>query len=168
MDRRRFVRKPKGIGTRVREHEIDDVPRLIWVSIEDDTRKEGDEFEDRAAMYSSPARTITANADFCMIDQMTDYLVKMIGTESVAAKAAIKIQVKDVVATALTETVMTVESLAKHQATWSPVDKENALSEIGLTAAVLPKFYALQALKREVKKVHKQRGNVTEAAEASI
>lgn len=140
----------RDVGTPSERSQTDPFPVVNWVSLEDDTRAEGD-MEDRAAKYVSNQNTLMVNADFRVFADMVDRLAKAKGM----APGGIDIRptITDVVHAwfeqALIETVIGVQQL-KGSKEWGPSQIEAALSEEALTAAVMQRYHVFNSCKREL------------------
>lgn len=140
----------KGGGTLSERSQTDPFPVVNWVSLQDDTRAEGD-MEDKAAKYVANQNTLMVNADFRVFADMIGRLSK---TKGVAPSSVdIRPMVTDVVHAwfeqALIETVIGVQQL-KGSKEWGPGEVDTALSEEALTAAVMQRYHVFNSCKREL------------------
>lgn len=123
-----------------------DLPQTLWISRADGTRAEG-EIEDRAAKFLREDNLIKINADFRGFTDMIDYWCDDRGLER--GHKVVADVVHDWFEQALVETVIGCQALQGSQR-WDPDELERALSEEALTAAVMQRYHAANAIKRAV------------------
>ena len=125
----------------------DPFPKWQWISVEDQTREPLD-LEDRAARFLLDQNLLLINADFRVFKDMIDRWHKEFGGSD-----TVKTTVQEVVRTwfeqALVETVMGVQALQGSKE-WSQQQIQAALSEEGLTAAVMQRYHVNNSIKREL------------------
>jgi hypothetical protein len=123
-----------------------EIPQTLWISREQGTRAEG-EMEDRAAKFLREDNLIKINGDFRGFTDMIDYWCDDRGVER--GNQVIADVVHDWFEQALVETVIGCQSLQGSQR-WDPDELDKALSEEALTAAVMQRYHAANAIKRAV------------------
>jgi hypothetical protein len=137
----------KNDGERGEEVHPDPFPTTKWISVLDGTRTIGD-LEDRAARYLPEQNVLLINADFRVFTDMADRWHREFGKQ-----AGTKEVCQDVVRTwfeqVLVETILGVQAL-KGAREWTAEDMAKALSEEGLTAAVMPRYHVNTSIKREL------------------
>ncbi len=137
-------------GTPSERSQTDPFPVVNWVSRQDDTRAEGD-MEDKAAKFVANQNTLMVNADFRVFTDMIERLAS--AKRAVPGGVDIRPTVIDVVHAwfeqALIETVIGVQQL-KGSKEWGPSEIDAALSEEGLTAAVMQRYHVFNSCKREL------------------
>ncbi len=134
-------------GTPSEKTRPDPFPKVDWVSIENGTR-ESDAIEDRAAKYLPDQNRLLINADFRVFKDMEAFLQKELGGKLEAANL-ITDAVRNWFEQALVETVLGVQGFYNSKE-WTPHDIDGALSEEGLTAAVMQRYHVLCACRREL------------------
>lgn len=123
----------------------DPVPDVVWVSAEDSTR-EPDFLEDRAAKYLPEKNLLQINGDFRVFSDMEDRWCEQY-KEIPGARPVIRDVVREWFEQALVESVLGVQALHGSQE-W-PVDAmARAISEEALTAAVMQRYHIDVAVKR--------------------
>ena len=123
----------------------DNIPDVVWVSVVDGTRQPPF-LEDRAATYLLDQNVLQINADFRGFTDMVDRWSRQYGDTSGVREAAID-AVREWFEQALVEAVLGVLALKESQR-WTSDDIDAALSEEGLTAAVMPRYHIDVAVKR--------------------
>lgn len=123
-----------------------ELPKAVWISREAGTRPEG-ALEDRAAKFLREDNLIQINADFRVFTDMIDYWCRDRGVDP--GNQVIVDIVHDWFEQALVETVIGCQSLQGAQR-WDPQELDNALSQEALTAAVMQRYHAANAIKRAV------------------
>lgn len=122
------------------------LPKVVWVSALNGTRAEND-LEDRAARYVARENLITANADFRYFEAYVEAL-KLDYPH--AGVDHIKSVLHEWVEMQLIESVMGIQSL-QGSPTWSDANTlEDALSELALTTAVMPRYATYSQIKRNL------------------
>ena len=139
-----FEKKDGAPGEKIKP---DPFPVVKWVSVEDQTREPGD-IEDRAAKYLSDQNLLYINADFRVYDDMVKFAASEYGDGPGVQRMAQQ-AVHSWITLALTETVMGIQGL-RNSKEWSSDVLEEALSEVALTTAVMQRYHAIIAVRREV------------------
>ena len=122
------------------------LPKVVWVSALNGTRAEND-LEDRAARYVARDNLITANADFRYFEA---YIEALKLDYPHAGVDHIKSVLHEWVEMQLIESVMGIQSL-QGSPTWSDANTlEDALSELALTTAVMPRYATYSQIKRNL------------------
>jgi hypothetical protein len=120
------------------------LPDVMWVSVESGTRSPDDDLEDRAARYSERENKIYANENFRVFLDFVDEVGARYG-------GAPKSDVQDLVAEwfeqQLIEAVIGVQAL-KDSPQWTPDELERALSPEALTTAVMPRYNTMRQITR--------------------
>ncbi|HYE06703.1 MAG TPA: ATP-binding protein [Planctomycetota bacterium] len=142
-----YLEFEKADGVRGDRITPDPFPDVRWVSLADNTRAPGD-IEDRAAKFIQNQNTLLINRDFrAFTDLVERFVTAYSGDQSV--RGVVEEAVRGWFEQALIETVIGVQAL-KNQKLWSVSDIEKALSEEGLTAAVMQRYHVNIAVKREL------------------
>jgi hypothetical protein len=119
-------------------------PEVKWVSVENHSRANDDELEDRAARCDEDANVIYANSDFRVFKDM----MNEVATRYPAAPAT---EIHDVVQEwfeqQLTEAVMGIQTL-KGSPAWDTNDLDKALNPEALTTAVMPRYNTMRQITR--------------------
>ncbi len=139
-----FLKKDGAPGKTVRP---DVFPDIIWVSIKNGTRDQGD-IEDRAAKFLVEQNTLLINADFRVFADLIDHWVLEYGDKP-GVREVVEKSVHDWFAQALVETVIGVQAL-KDSKEWSVDQIDRALSEEALTATVMSRYHVNNSVKREL------------------
>lgn len=126
------------------EDTTDDFPSVQWLSLTDGTRAEGD-LEDRAARFIGEDNIIQANSDFRVFTDMADYWCDEYDLEP--GNKIVTDVVHEWFEQALVETVIGCQAL-QGERMWNPDDIQKALSEEGLTAAVMQRYHVANSVKR--------------------
>lgn len=134
-------------GVPGRSVRADVFPEIKWVSVEDGTRTPGD-LEDRAARFLEDQNLIFINADFRVFSDMVQRWVKEYRGKP-GVREVVRDSVRSWFGTALVETVIGLQAL-KDSKEWTVEDVERALSEEGLTAAVMSRYHVNNQVKREL------------------
>lgn len=122
------------------------LPKVVWVSALNGTRAEND-LEDRAARYVARDNLITANADFRFFEA---YIEALKLDYPHAGVEHIKSVLHEWVEMQLIESVMGIQSL-QGSPTWSDANTlDEALSEVALTTAVMPRYATYSQIKRNL------------------
>ncbi len=125
----------------------DQFPSLTWVSLEDGSRSQG-EIEDRAAQFLVKDNRILANADFQGFKDIIEHFCGIhSGIDGV--EVIIKDVVQEVFEQQLIESVTGTLSL-KNRPRWKPEEFEKAISEEALTSVVMPRYFLLNHIKRQL------------------
>lgn len=125
----------------------DKFPHLTWITAEDGSR-EKDTIDDRAAQYLPKDNLILANADFQGFKDVIEHFMKQY-FEIDGAEVIVKDVVREVFEQQLIETVTGALSL-KNRPKWKPDEYQRAISEESLTAAVMPRYFLLNFVKRQL------------------
>jgi hypothetical protein len=123
-----------------------DLPRVTWVSLTDNTRAPGT-LDDRAAKYISEDNLIQANGDFRVFNDMADYWCDQYKLDR-GSKLVTEV-VREWFEQALVETVIGCQAL-QGEKEWSPAEIETALSEEALTASVMQRYHVANSIKRSL------------------
>lgn len=139
-----FLKNDGVAATRI---EPDVFPKVVWVSVKDGSRTEGD-IEDRAARYLAGENQILINGDFRVFNDLINrWAGEFDGTP--AARAVCERVIRSWFEQTLVEAVIGVQCL-KDSREWSCEDINRALSEDALTTAVMPRYFINYAAKREI------------------
>ena len=126
-------------------------PKVVWVSIADGTREPG-EMEDKAARYLKEQHMLKINADFRVFADMIDHWVDSY-TRDHGDIPGLRPTVKDSVhgwyQQSLTETVIGLQAL-RGSKEWPDNLLDEAWSEVALTAVVMQRYLAFNAVKRDL------------------
>lgn len=139
-----FLKKP---GSRAKRVDPDPFPETRWVTVANGGRVAGD-MEDRAARYLAGQHLLLINGDFRVFTDMVERWVSDVGKPP-GARTIVQDAVRGWFEQALVETVMGLQAM-RGSSEWSAADVERALSEEGLTAAVMARYHVHVAVKREV------------------
>jgi hypothetical protein len=123
-----------------------DLPRVQWVSLADNTRAPGT-LDDRAAKYITEDNLIQANGDFRVFTDMADYWCDQYKLE--LDNTLVTEVVREWFEQALVETVIGCQAL-QGEKEWSPTEMETALSEEALTASVMQRYHIANSIKRSL------------------
>jgi hypothetical protein len=140
--------KRDGTGTPGMSVRPDVVPEVIWVSIKDGTRDQG-EIEDRAARFLIEQNKLLINADFRVFTDMIDRWVREYNGHLRGVHDIVQESVRSWFTLALAETVIGIQAL-KDSKEWTVEEVERALSEEALTAAVMSRYHVNNSVKREL------------------
>jgi hypothetical protein len=122
------------------------LPRIKWLSENDDPPSRApEELEDRAAKYLPEVNMLQINADFRVFVNMVEHWCNEYELES-DNEFVIEI-VREWFEQTLIETVIGCQQLQGDR-NWSSSDLEEVLSEVALTAAVMPRYHVANAIKR--------------------
>lgn len=124
-------------GTPGVESKPDVYPEAIWVSVTDKTREPG-YLEDRAASYDQEQNILTINADFRVFTDMVDRWVRKYDSAP-GARTRVTDVVREWFEQSLIEAVLGAQSL-RNAREWSIENIDQALSDVSLTAVVLPRY----------------------------
>lgn len=124
-------------------------PRVHWISVAEGTREPG-EIEDKAAQYVESRHVLKINADFRVFTDMVDHWIGLYADEGMhALRDTVRDSVHGWYEQMLTETIIGLQALRGNRE-W-PVDKlQCAWSEEALTATVMQRYHAYNAIKREL------------------
>jgi len=135
-------------GTAVRP---DMFPKVVWVSVAEGTREPG-EMEDKAARYLKEQHMLKINADFRVFADMIDHWVDSYTHEHgdiPGLRPTVKDSVHGWYEQSLTETVIGLQAL-RGSKEWPDNLLDDAWSEVALTAVVMQRYHAFNAVKREL------------------
>jgi hypothetical protein len=126
-------------------------PKVVWVSVGEGTREPG-EMEDKAARYLKEQHMLKINADFRVFADMIDHWVDSY-TRDHEGIPGLRQTVKDSVhgwyEQSLTETVIGLQAL-RGSKEWPDNLLDEAWSEAALTAVVMQRYHAFNAVKRDL------------------
>ncbi|MBI5709647.1 MAG: hypothetical protein HZC42_04970 [Candidatus Eisenbacteria bacterium] len=134
-------------GTPGRSVQADPFPQVMWVSAKDGTREPGD-MEDRAGRFLLDQNRLLINADFRAFVDMTERWTKQY-EDKPGIREVVEQSVRSWFEQALVETVLGVQAL-KDSKEWTIEDVQSALSEEGLSAAVMSRYHVNNCVKREL------------------
>jgi len=141
----------KSDGQPGRDVRPDLFPRVIWVSVEDGTREQG-EIEDKAARYLEEQHLLKINADFRVFTDMTEHWVDSYSNEH-GPIPGIRETIRDAVHNwyeqALTETIIGLQAL-RGSKEWPTNLLQEAWSESALSAVVMQRYHPFNSIKREL------------------
>ncbi|OAI41752.1 hypothetical protein AYO40_02305 [Planctomycetaceae bacterium SCGC AG-212-D15] len=143
-----FLKKDGSSGDKVRP---DLFPSVKWVSLEKGTRVPG-ELEDKAARYVPEQHLVKINSDFRVFVDMTQHWLEVYKQEHgdhPGLREIIEDSVHKWYEQALVETVIGVQAL-KGSREWSIKHIQDALSEESLTAVVMQRYHAYNAVRRDL------------------
>jgi hypothetical protein len=122
------------------------LPRIKWLSENDDPpSRSPEELEDRAAKYLPEVNMLQINADFRVFVNMVQHWCNEYELEP-NNEFVIEV-VREWFEQTLIETVIGCQQLQGDRR-WSSSDLEAVLSEVALTAAVMPRYHVANAIKR--------------------
>ena len=124
-------------------------PRIDWVSVDHDPpSRTPPHLEDRAARYDSRVNRLEINEDFRVFqDTMRRWRERYASIPGAAP--VVETQVREWYAQVLVETVLGAQALRRSRY-WSDQDLEALLSQEALTAAVQPRYFIEERLKRDL------------------
>lgn len=122
-------------------------PKVDWVSVAAGTRTPGD-IEDRAARYLPEQNRLLINGDFRVFNDLIDRWAAEFQNQA-AAREVCRSVIQSWFEQALVEAVIGIQAL-KESEQWPLSDIHQALSEEGLTMAVMPRYHINFAAKRDV------------------
>ena len=141
----------KADGQTGREARPDMFPKVVWVSVKDGTREQG-EIEDKAARYLEEQHLLKINADFRVFTDMIEHWVDIYSKEH-GASAGLSEIVRDSVHNwyeqALTETVLGLQAL-RGSKEWPTNQLQDAWSESALSSVVMQRYHPYNSIKREL------------------
>lgn len=141
----------KADGLSGREARPDLFPKVLWVSVKDGTREQG-EIEDKAARYLEEQHVLKINADFRVFTDMIDHWVGAY-TKEHGPIAGLRDTVRDSVHNwyqqALTETILGLQAL-RGSMEWPTNQLQDAWSESALSSVVMQRYHPFNAIKREL------------------
>lgn len=133
-------------GTQVADRNNE--PDVKWVSVLENTRSQGDDLEDRAAIYIPESNMIQANSDFRVFQDMIREVASRYA-ESPEISAQIKDTVEEWFEQQLIEAVLGVQNLQGSPA-WDTQTLEKAMSAEALTTAVMPRYNTFRMITRSL------------------
>lgn len=134
-----------------REARPDLFPKVIWVSVKDGTREQG-EIEDKAARYLEEQHVLKINADFRVFTDMVDHWLKVYSDEHgpiSGLREAVRDSVHNWYEQALTETIIGLQAL-RGSKEWSTSQLQDAWSESALSSVVMQRYHPYNSIKREL------------------
>lgn len=141
----------KADGQSGREARPDLFPKVIWVSMKDGTREQG-EMEDKAARYLEEQHVLKINADFRVFTDMTDHWL-VAYTKEHGTIPGLREIVRDSVHSwyeqALTETIIGLQAL-RGSKEWPTNNLQDAWSESALSSVVMQRYHPYNSIKREL------------------
>jgi hypothetical protein len=143
-----FLKADGSPGTAVRP---DMFPKVVWVSVAQGTWEPG-EMEDKAARYLKEQHMLKINADFRVFADMIDHYVDSYTHEHgdiPGLRPTVKDSVHGWYEQSLTETVIGLQAL-RGSKEWPDNLLDEAWSEVALTAVVMQRYHAFNAVKREL------------------
>ena len=121
-------------------------PKVVWLSEHDDPpTRSPEDLEDRAAKYLPEENMLQINADFRVFVNMVEHWCDEYELEP-NNEFVIEV-VQEWFEQTLIETVIGSQQLQGDR-NWSSSDLEEVLSEVALTAAVMPRYHVANAIKR--------------------
>lgn len=126
-------------------------PKVLWVSVKDGTREQG-EIEDKAAWYLEEQHLLKINADFRVFTDMIDHWVETYSVEH-GPIAGLREIVRDSVHSwyeqALTETIIGLQAL-RGSKEWPANQLQDAWSQSALSSVVMQRYHPFNSIKREL------------------
>lgn len=121
-------------------------PEVVWLSEHDDPpTRSAEDLEDRAAKYLLEENMLQINADFRVFVNMVEHWCNEYDLEP-NNEFVVEV-VQEWFEQTLIETVIGCQQLQGDR-NWSSNDLEEVLSEVALTAAVMPRYHVANAIKR--------------------
>jgi hypothetical protein len=121
-------------------------PEVVWLSEHDDPpTRSSEDLEDRAAKYLPEENMLQINADFRVFINMIEHWCNEYELEP-NNEFVVEV-VQEWFEQTLIETVIGCQQLQGDR-NWSSSDLEEVLSEVALTAAVMPRYHVANAIKR--------------------
>jgi hypothetical protein len=141
----------KADGQLGRDARPDLFPRVLWISVKDGTREQG-EIEDKAARYLEEQHMLKINADFRVFTDMIEYWVDTYSKERAPISGLHEI-VRDSVHNwyqqALTETIIGLQAL-RGSKEWPTNELHEAWSDSALSSVVMQRYHPFNSIKREL------------------
>jgi len=146
--RRPSVHIKKGVGqTQISDLLLKFTPNWNWVSEE-----EASHLKSRAAQFVVDRNFLEINRDFSVFQELVDHGMSLIHEERrVLHRDRVETIAKQLYLTQLVWTVMSAMASFRHREGWRGQSFERLVSAEALTAAVLPRVYLLNDMKRYVK-----------------
>jgi hypothetical protein len=146
--RRPSIHMKKGVGnTPVRDALLDFTPMWNWVS-----ESEASHLKSRAAHFVVERKFLEVNQDFSVFQELVEYGLSMINPERRELhRGRAEAIAKQLYLTQLVWTVMSAMASFRHREGWTGEGFDKLVSDEALTAAVLPRVYLLNDMKRYVK-----------------
>lgn len=146
--RRPAVHIKKGVGqTQVSDLLLKFTPNWNWVSEEDASH-----LKSRAANFVVERNFLEVNQDFSVFQELIDHGLSLITDERRAVhRERVETIAKQLYLTQLVWTVMSAMASFRHREGWRGQGFEKLVCSEALTAAVLPRVYLLNDMKRYVK-----------------
>lgn len=134
-----------------REARPDLFPKVLWVSMNDHTREQG-EMEDKAARYLEEQHLLKINADFRVFSDMIDHWVETYSKEHgqiAGLRDTVRESVHSWYEQALTETIIGLQAL-RGSKEWPTNHLQDAWSESALSSVVMQRYHPYNSIKREL------------------
>jgi hypothetical protein len=146
--RRPSVRIKKGVGqTVVKDFLLNFTPKWNWVSENDASH-----LKSRAAHFEVERNFLEVNQDFSVFQELVEYGLNLIVPEQRGAhRGRAETIAKQLYLTQLVWTVMSAMASFRNREGWQGEGFDKLISDEALTAAVLPRVYLLNDMKRYVK-----------------
>lgn len=141
----------KADGQPGREARPDLFPKVVWVTVQDGTREQG-EMEDKAARYLEEQHLLKVNADFRVFTDMIKYWVDTYSKEHgpiAGLSDIVRESVHNWYEQALTETIIGLQAF-RGSREWPADDLHNAWSDAALSSVVMQRYHPFNAIKREL------------------
>jgi hypothetical protein len=141
----------KADGVPGREARPDLFPQVLWVSIKEGTREQG-EMEDKAARYLEEQHVLKINADFRVFTDMIQHWVDTYSKEHgqvVGLRETVRESVHNWYQQALTETIIGLQAL-RGSKEWPTDSLQDAWSEAALTSVVMQRYHPYNCIRREL------------------
>ncbi len=141
----------KADGQLGREARPDLFPKVVWVSVKEGTRSQG-EIEDKAALYLEDQHVLKINADFRVFTDMIDHWVDMYSKEHGPISGLREVVLDSVhnwYEQALTETIIGLQAL-RGSKEWPTDQLQAAWSESALSSVVMQRYHPFNSIKREL------------------
>ena len=146
--RRPSIHIKKGVGqTPVSDLLLNFTPKWNWVS-----ESEASHLKSRAAHFDVERNFLEINQDFSVFQELLDYGLNLIKPERRELhRNRAETIAKQLYLTQLVWTVMSAMASFRHREGWTGGQFDKLVSDEALTAAVLPRVYVLNDVKRYVK-----------------
>lgn len=134
-------------GVKAEKASPDKFPQFKWLSVNDGSR-DPIEMDDRAAQYLPKDNLILANADFQGFVDVIEHFTKQY-SEIEGAEKIVQDTVREAFEQQLIEVITGSLSL-QNRPRWKPDEFDKSISEESLTAAVMPRYFLLNHIKRQL------------------
>lgn len=141
----------KADGVPGREARPDLFPKVLWVSVKDGTREQG-EIEDKAARYLEEQHVLKINADFRVFTDMIEHWVDTYSKERGAItglREIVRDSVHNWYEQALIETILGLQAF-RGSKEWPSNLLQDAWSESALSSVVMQRYHPYNSIKREL------------------